>query len=188
MKKIELVEIRQVNDALAEMVALFRVELRSYKGIASKPNVEDGREEMKEYLLAGFPVFAATVHGEYAGYVVCRIESEVVWVESIFVREEYRRQGVAAALHGKAEEIAASYGNDTVYNYVHPNNHRMIEFLRKRGYTVRQASRISVVRSASVMVQAFNLWERFSMEAGRRAMPRPFSAIVIAVRASSQVR
>jgi len=65
MKKIELVEIRQVNDALAEMVALFRVELRSYKGIASKPNVEDGREEMKEYLLAGFPVFAATVHGEY---------------------------------------------------------------------------------------------------------------------------
>ena len=72
MKKIELVEIRQVNDALAEMVALFRVELRSYKGIASKPNVEDGREEMKEYLLAGFPVFAATVHGEYAGYVVCR--------------------------------------------------------------------------------------------------------------------
>ena len=57
-------------------------------------------------------------------------------VESIFVREEYRRQGVAAALHGKAEEIAASYGNDTVYNYVHPNNHRMIEFLRKRGYTV----------------------------------------------------
>ena len=45
MKKIELVEIRQVNDALAEMVALFRVELRSYKGIASKPNVEDGREE-----------------------------------------------------------------------------------------------------------------------------------------------
>ena len=109
MKKIELLEIRQVNDALAEMVALFRVELRSYKGIASKPNAEDGREEMKEYLLAGFPVFAATVHGEYAGYVVCRIESEVVWVESIFVREEYRRQGVAAALHGKAEEIGRAH-------------------------------------------------------------------------------
>ena len=48
MKKIELVEIRQVNDALAEMVALFRVELRSYKGIASKPNVEDGRKGRNE--------------------------------------------------------------------------------------------------------------------------------------------
>lgn len=133
---MEILEINQVNDALAEMVALFRVELRSYKGIASKPNIEAGREEMEEYLSAKFPVYAALVDGEYAGYVVCRIDGEVVWVESIFVREEYRRRGVATALHSKVEEIATSYGNDTVYNYVHPNNHRMIEFLRKRGYTV----------------------------------------------------
>lgn len=91
---------------------------------------------MEEYLSAKFPVFAAFVNGEYAGYVVCRVDSGVVWVESIFVKEEYRRHGVAAALHSKAEEVAASYGDDTVYNYVHPNNHRMIEFLRKRGYTV----------------------------------------------------
>ena len=133
---MEIIKITQVSDALAEMVALFRVELRSYKGITSKPNIEAGREEMEEYLAAGFPVFAAIVDGAYAGYVVCRIDSEVVWVESIFVKEEYRRHGVATALHSKAEEIAASYGEDTVYNYVHPNNHRMIEFLRKRGYTV----------------------------------------------------
>ncbi len=54
-------------------------------------------------------------------------------MESIFVKEEYRRYGVAAALHSKAEKIAAFYGDDTVYNYVHLNNHRMLEFLRKRG-------------------------------------------------------
>ena len=133
---MEIIKITQANDALAEMVALFRVELRSYKGITSKPNIEAGREEMEEYLAAGFPVFAAIVDGEYAGYVVCRVDSEVVWVESIFVKDEYRRQGIASALHSKAEEIAAFYGDDTVYNYVHPNNHRMIAFLRKRGYTV----------------------------------------------------
>ena len=133
---MEILEIKQVNDAFAEMVALFRVELRSYKGIKSKPNIEAGREEMEEYLSAKFPVYAALVNGKYAGYMVCRIDSEVVWVESIFVKEEYRRHGVATALHSKAEEIAASCGDDTVYNYVHPNNHRMIEFLRKRGYTV----------------------------------------------------
>ena len=133
---MELIEITKVNDDLAQMDAQFRVELRSFKGIVSKPNVEAGREEMEEYLAARFPVFAAVVDGEYAGYVVCRIDNQVVWVESIFVREEYRRRGVASALHSKAEEIAASYGNDTVYNYVHPNNHRMIAFLRKRGYTV----------------------------------------------------
>lgn len=133
---MKLIEVNQVNDTLAEMVALFRVELRSYKGIVSKLNIEAGREEMEEYLSAKFPVYAALVDGEYAGYVVCRVDSEVVWVESIFVKEEYRRHGVATALHSKAEEIAASYGDDTVYNYVHLNNHRMIEFLRKRGYTV----------------------------------------------------
>ena len=133
---MEIIEISQANDYLAEMVALFRVELRSYKGIVSKPNVDAGREEMEEYLSAGFPVFAAIVDGQYAGYVVCRVDSEVVWVESIFVKEEYRRHGVATALHSKAEKIAASYGEETVYNYVHPNNHRMIGFLRKRGYTV----------------------------------------------------
>ena len=91
---------------------------------------------MEEYLSSKFPVYAALVDGEYAGYVVCRVDGEVVWVESIFVKEKFRRCGVATALHNKAEEIAASYGDDTVYNYVHPNNNRMIEFLRKRGYTV----------------------------------------------------
>ena len=133
---MEIIKITQATDNLAQMVALFRVELRSYKGIVSKPYVDAGREEMEEYLAAGFPVFAAIVDGEYAGYVVCRVDSEVVWVESLFVKEEYRRHGIATALHSKAEEIAAFYGENTVYNYVHPNNHRMIEFLRKRGYTV----------------------------------------------------
>ena len=87
---MELIEIFHVNDALAEMAALFRVELRSYKGIASRPNWEAGREEMEEYLAAGFPVFAAMVDGKYAGYVVCRVDSGVLWVESLFVRDEYR--------------------------------------------------------------------------------------------------
>lgn len=133
---MEIIEVRQANDEFAEMVAQFRVELRSYKGVVSKPNLEAGREEIEDYLSARFPVFAALVDGEYAGYLVCRIDGGVVWVESLFVKTNFRRQGVATALHSKAEEISASLGGDTVYNYVHPNNHRMIEFLRKRGYTV----------------------------------------------------
>ena len=56
--------------------------------------------------------------------------------ESIFVKDEYRRRGIASALFDKAEALAESLGEETAYNYVHPNNHRMIEFLRKRGYTV----------------------------------------------------
>lgn len=134
--KIREVKLNDINDELAEMVALFRVELRSYRGIISTPKIEAGKEEMEEYLLAKFPVFVALVDGNYAGYMVCRIQDDVVWVESIFVKEKYRRLGVATALHDKAEKLAEAYGNETVYNYVHPNNHRMIGFLKKRGYTV----------------------------------------------------
>ena len=134
--EIREVKLNDINDELAEMVALFRVELRSYKGIASTPNLEAGKEEMEEYLLAKFPVFVALLDEDYAGYMVCRIQDDVVWVESIFVKEKYRCLGVATALHDEAEKLAEAYGNETVYNYVHPNNHRMIEFLRKRGYTV----------------------------------------------------
>lgn len=156
---MEILEITQVNDALAEMVALFRVELRSYKGITSRPNMEAGREEMEEYLSAKFPVFAALLNGEYAGYVVCRIDNEVVWVESIFVKEEYRRKGIASALFGKAEEIAASYGDDTVFNYVHPNNHRIIQFLRKRGYTVLNLIEIRKPYKNETLTQTFTIGE-----------------------------
>lgn len=44
--------------------------------------------------------------------------------------------GVASQLFEKAEKLAKSFGENTVFNYVHPNNHGMIGFLRKHGYTV----------------------------------------------------
>ena len=85
---MEIIEVSKAHiAALAPLVAAFRVELRSFKGITSKPNVQAGAEELEEYVAAGFSVFAAVVDGEYAGYAVCRVDSEVVWVESIFVSE-----------------------------------------------------------------------------------------------------
>ena len=57
---MEILEIKQANDALAEMVALFRVELRSYKGIASRPNIKARREEMEEYLCLWIPQYGGT--------------------------------------------------------------------------------------------------------------------------------
>lgn len=34
---------------------------------------------MEEHISTGFPVYAAVVDGEYAGYAVCRVEDETVW-------------------------------------------------------------------------------------------------------------
>ena len=75
-------EKKLIQRTLGEMVAL-RIEhfgSTAIEGIASKPNVEDGREEMKEYLLAGFPVFAATVHAgrihKYHLAMICRFNTQ----------------------------------------------------------------------------------------------------------------
>lgn len=134
---MKLIEIRRRDaDRLAPLMAAFRVTLNGYRGIVSRPRVEAAREELLEFLDAGFPVYAAEDGGEMAGYTVCRIDEPCLWVEHLFVREAYRRKGVATLLFEQAEALAAAMGEDTVYNFVHPNNRGMIEFLRSRGYTV----------------------------------------------------
>ena len=67
---------------------------------------------------------------------IVRIEEPCLWVEHIYVRPEHRRKGIATKLFEKAEELARAMGEDTVFNYVHPNNQDMIMFLRSKGYTV----------------------------------------------------
>ena len=132
--------IIRINEQTAEkivpLIAAFRTTLLSYKGIHAEPDLESAREEAAEFLSKGCPVYAAELQGVPAGYMICRIDEPCLWVEHIFVSEQYRRQWTATLLFSKAEEIAESMGEDTVYNFVHPNNENMIAFLRSRGYTV----------------------------------------------------
>lgn len=132
--------IFKIDESTAEkvvpLIAAFRVTLRSYKGISAGPDYEWAKEEVHEFLEKGYPIYAIEQNDELAGYMVCRIEEPCLWVEHIFVREQYRRRGAASMLFSKAEEIAESMGDDTVYNFVHPNNEGMISFLRSKGYTV----------------------------------------------------
>ena len=137
MSQLSVISINEKNAAhAAALVANFRMELKELKGISSAPNHEAGKEEILEYVQADWPCFAAVTDGEWIGYIVCRVEEPAVWVESIYVLPQYRRLGAASALFAKAEEIAAAFGENTVYNNVHPNNEKMISFLKKRGYTV----------------------------------------------------
>lgn len=122
---------------LGLLCARFRTALRALKGLQSLPDADAGRDELIEYLDAGWPVYAARMEdGRWAGYIVLRTQEPLVWVESIFVEEAFRRRGIASALFRRAEEQAAAWGETTVFNYVHPNNHGMIAFLRRHGYTV----------------------------------------------------
>lgn len=134
---MKLIEIQSDDaDRLAPLVAEFRVTLNGYRGVASEPDVPASRAEIVEFLDAGMPVFAVEDGDKLAGYMVCRIDEPCLWVEHLYVRNEYRRRGIATLLFEKAEELAHAMGEDTVFNFVHPNNRGMIDFLRAKGYTV----------------------------------------------------
>ena len=134
---MELVAIDKGNiEEAAALAADFRVALKGYVGVTAAPDREAGLAELQGYLGAGFPMYAALQDGAPVGYRVCRVDTPTVWLESLFVRADARRQGVASALLQKAEEIAAGCGEPTLYHNVHPNNDGMIAFLRRHGYTV----------------------------------------------------
>ena len=122
--------------SVAPLAAGFRTALRALKGTETKPDLQAAKEEILEFLASGYPVYAAEEDGVPVGYIVCRIEEPCLWVEHLFVKSEYRRRGAASLLFGKAEELARAMGEETVYNFVHPNNEAMIAFLRSKGYTV----------------------------------------------------
>ena len=133
--RIYPIETKDIED-VAPLVAAFRVTLRTYKGIESDPDLASAKEELLDFINRGYPIFAAEDRGKPVGYIVCRTGDGLLWAEHLYVCEQYRRQGVASMLFAKAEEISAAMGQDTVFNYVHPNNDGMIAFLRSKGYIV----------------------------------------------------
>lgn len=123
-------------DVTAPLVADFRVSLSSLKAVDQMPDVSEAKDELLSFMTKNYPMFVAKEAEEIIGYLICKVEDFIVWVEQFYVRADYRRRGVASRLFDKAEALAQSMGEDTVFNNVHPNNQGMIEFLRSRGYSV----------------------------------------------------
>ncbi len=134
-----IIRTGKINDKekISRLIAQYRVELKQFKGISSTPKLDEAKQEFQEYLEAENPIFVAEdSNGELLGYIVCRIDNEVVWAESLFVSAAARRNGIATKLYKEAEKVSNELGNDTVFNWVHPNNDKIIKFLSKMGYDV----------------------------------------------------
>lgn len=131
---IRTATINDISD-ISILIAKFRMALKSLKGIKEAINIDYAKNEFIEYIENDFPIYIALNDDNKAiGYMVCRINDGVIWVESIYVAELYRRTGVATKLYHQAELLAKQLGNDNVYNWIHPNNHEMINFLKNNGY------------------------------------------------------
>ena len=111
--------------------------LTELRGKPQRSNITSAEIELEDYLTKGFPIYVAEdAQSGIVGYMVCRIDEDIVWVESIYVKEENRRKGIASKLYSEAERIAKEIGGSAPYNWIDPTNEAIIHFLRKRGYDV----------------------------------------------------
>lgn len=126
----------QYFNQVAELLSLFRVKLNSFKGINNEPNIISAKEELNSFLTdEHYPIYLCIKDNEVAGYMILKIDG-VIWIEQLYVKENYRRKGIGSLLFEEAEKISHDLGEETLFNYVHPNNDTMINFLRSKGYTV----------------------------------------------------
>lgn len=120
---------------LIQLIAAFRASLAELHGRTQPIDLASAGEELAEYIGKGFPIYVAEdAHGALVGYLVCRVDGDVVWAESLYTMPEYRRQGIGSLLYAEAERLARELGSDSPYNWVDPNNEGIICFLQKRDY------------------------------------------------------
>ncbi|PKO04087.1 MAG: hypothetical protein CVU41_18780 [Chloroflexi bacterium HGW-Chloroflexi-3] len=88
------------------------------------------------YFTENRTVFVYKIKNKMVGYSVLKIEDQVCWLDWLYVDPGHQRKGIASKLFDHAEEITKKLGNDQLYIWVHPDNHRMLKFLKKKGYDV----------------------------------------------------
>lgn len=155
-----IIRSAQINDKekISRLIAQFRIELEQFKAISSVPKIDEAKQEFKEYMDAGYPIFVAEdSNGKLLGYLVCRLDDGVVWAESLYVSTNARRKGIATKLYIEAEKIADDLWNDTVFNWVHPNNDKIIKFLSKMGYDVLNLIEIRKPWKNEVLTSKINI-------------------------------
>jgi ribosomal protein S18 acetylase RimI-like enzyme len=134
--KIRLAEERDQQD-LIKLICDFRLSLAILRGKANKFGSDEAKKELLEYLNKHFPIYVAEKDtADLVGYIVCRLEGDLVWAESLYVASKYRRRGIGSSLYDEAEKLSHELGGNPPYNWIDPNNGPIIDFLRKRGYTV----------------------------------------------------
>ena len=125
------------RDMMVPLLAHFRVTMSRFHGRALPTNFAEADREMQIYTSADYQIFVAENEEQFpVAFLICRIEDNVVWAEALFVLPDYRRQGIGSALYQEAQTLAEELGGETVHNWVHPNNERMIAFLARQGYRV----------------------------------------------------
>lgn len=143
---------------LVQLMAEFRVSQAELHGKACPTDIISAQEELFEFARRGFPIYVAEDELScLVGVLVCRVDGEVVWVEALYIAPGFRRRGVGSALFAQAERLAQELGSDFPYNWVDPENTKIIRFLQKRGYNVLNLIELRRARPGEALTQKINV-------------------------------
>lgn len=134
INKIKLIEDR-LGD-LSKLLYKFRHELAQLKNRRLSYSLLDAKEELSDYFTPEYEVYLADKAGKAVAYIILRVFDNTVWLEQLFVLEAERKHKYATSLLKIANQKAIDYGKETAFINVHPNNHKMIQFLANNGYDV----------------------------------------------------
>lgn len=121
---------------ISQMLRGFRQETARLKGREIEPTQEDAVNELNEHLENGNKILVALMELDCAGFLIMRSMDGVWWVDTLYTLPSHRREGIASALYEAAEKLAAGGKADNLFVWVHPNNNKMLGFLKSRGYDV----------------------------------------------------
>jgi len=69
------------EEEVVQLVAQFRQFLGELRSQEVRLDLDSAREELRYYVKRRYPIFVAVEDGLLIGYLVCRIDEDVVWAE-----------------------------------------------------------------------------------------------------------
>lgn len=147
--------IHSTDQDFVELVLEMRSVMDGLNQSIRNDSVTEATHEADSYFSNNRQVFGIYKDDQIIGYSVLKIEDSVCWLDWIFVRPEYRGTDIASKLFDYSERIAKEIGSDQLYIWVHPDNHRMLKFLKKKNYDVLNL--IEVKKEKSLMNKTISI-------------------------------
>ena len=107
----------------------------------SETDAKNARSDIDEWTKENHDLFVIMKEDETVGFLHLNMRgSEICWIEDIFVKEEFRRQGIASNAIAQVEDILKARGVKGVSMDVVPDNLPALRLYHRLGY-----DRLSIV-------------------------------------------
>ena len=133
--------------AFIDLVRQFQARLRELNNNPAQPTAEEARAEAAGYFGANRVVFGLELDGKLIGFSALKTEDGVYWLDWLFVDPAHRGFENASYLFDETERHVLARGEEQMYIWVHPDNHAMLKFLKKKGYDVLNLVEVKKVKA-----------------------------------------